>query len=178
MDIVKIANHKVSPLNSYFFDTNVWLFIYGPVAGTNVRKQDAYSALLRDIIDLKATIYISSLVLAEYINAVLRIGFLNWKQKTRNTTADYKRDYRPTEDYNNTLKDAISQIEDILKITQKKPDDFNSINISDVLGRMSNKADFNDVYIAKACECRSSVKLVSDDTDLQSLGINVMLITA
>lgn len=178
MNIVKIANHKVSPLNSYFFDTNVWLFINGPVAGTNQKKQDAYSALLREIIDLKATIFISSLVLAEYINAVLRIGFLNWKQQTKNPSADYKRDYRPTDDYYNTLKDAISQIEDILKIAQKKPDDFNSINISDVLDRMSNKADFNDVYIAKVCECRSSVKLVSDDADLQSLNMNIMLITA
>lgn len=178
MVIVNAAEHAVSPANSYLFDTNVWLYIFGPVAGSSNRKQSRYAKLLRDIIDRKASVFVSSLVLAEYINAVLRMGFRKWKRTTDNVNADFKTDYRVTEDYEAVLRDAIFQVEEILKVAQKKPDDFHRIEITDALARMGREADYNDMYLVKTCEECNGLKFVSDDTDIKSIQANITLITA
>lgn len=178
MEIIKLSDYTVSPMDSYVFDTNVWLYIYGPVAGVNRKKQSVYTQLLRDIIDCNATIFITSLIVSEYINSVLRMGFKQWMRETNNPKADYKIDYRATKDYDGVLQDAITQVDEIIQITERKPDDFNSIDVSCVLHNMNKVADYNDIYIAKNCEGRSKIKLVSDDADMRKLNMKVTLITA
>lgn len=178
MNTVKIADHKISSLDSYLFDTNVWLYIFGPMAGTSKKKQSVYTGLLRKIMDRRATIFVTSLVLAEYFNAVLQMGFKQWKRSTKNFNAEYKRDYRNTEDFDNVLKDLFCQIEEILKIAEKKPDDFCNLKIESVLSSVDRNADYNDVYLASICEKCSGLKLVSDDVDMQCLQKDIILITA
>lgn len=65
MVVAKISQHEVSPNSAYFFDTNIWLFIFGPVASTNKRKQSIYSQLLKNILSRNAVVFVSSLVLSE-----------------------------------------------------------------------------------------------------------------
>lgn len=101
MEIIKANQHNPNRSFGYLFDTNVWLYIYGPVAGSNAKKQRIYSNLLNSIIERRAVIFITSLVLSEYINRVLRIGFQQWKDNG-NYSADYKRDYRSTNNYKDT----------------------------------------------------------------------------
>lgn len=179
MKIVKVADHKVSSTNCYLFDTNIWLFIYGPVAGTDKKKQSVYSNLLRDIINCRATIFVSSLVIAEYVNAVLRIGFKQWMRRTDNKNAIFKTDYRPTDDYAEVLKDAVAQVNEILSISvvEKKPDDFHNLDIPGILASMNHNADYVDAYLAFSCEY-SRLKLVSDDLDMQALRKDIVLVTA
>ena len=177
MEVIKIKDHSVSPSYSYLFDTNVWMYINGPMAGSNTRKQSVYSGLLREIMTRKATVFVSSLILAEYINAVLRLGFKQWKRKTGNVNADFKHDYRPTDDYASVLQDAICQVQTILKVAEKRPDDFHRITIDEVLSKMDQYADHNDVYLAKVCEETVGMKIVSDDKDLQNMKMRITLIT-
>lgn len=177
MVVTRVDKHTVSPNNSYFFDTNVWIFIYGPIAGTDKKKQSVYSSLLKDIQSRNAAIFVSSLVLSEYINAVLRMGFAQWKRVTGNRNADFKRDYRSTEDYKVTLEDAVLQVEEILKVCIKRPDDFHIININSVLASMNQDADYNDAYYIKDCE-KQNMKFVSDDSDIQKVNGAITLITA
>lgn len=177
MEIVKTTEHEPNQTYSYLFDTNIWLYIYGPVAGSNIKKQRTYSELLTSILDRKATIYITSLVVAEYMNCVLRMGFKQWINKNQLHSADFKRDYRPTEDYRDTLKDAIAQVEDILKITNRRPDDFNALDISAILESMAQTSDYNDAYLVKCCE-KGGIKFVSDDCDIKTINSSICLITA
>ena len=177
MEIIKASQHQPSKSFSYMFDTNIWLYIYGPVAGSNARKQRVYSNLLSAILNRNATIFINSLILSEYINRVLRIGFDQWKNLTCNNVASYKYEYRKTKAYSITLKDAIEQVKDILKIAQRIPDDFNSIDINDVLDTMNQAADYNDSYLVKCCE-KANIKFVSDDRDICSLSSSITLIQA
>lgn len=177
MVTVKASDHQPNQAYSYLFDTNIWLYIYGPVAGSQQRKQRVYSNLLHTILDRKATIYITSLVLAEYVNRVLRMGFKQWEISNQRPGSDFKRDYRTTDDYKDTLSDAIAQVEDILKITQRRPDDFNAIDINSVLVSMEQSSDYNDSYLVKCCE-RGGMKFVSDDGDITSINSPIMVIKA
>lgn len=177
MVVTKIDKHIVSSTNAYFFDTNVWIFIFCPISGYERTKQNAYARLLKDIQSRNATIYISSLVLSEYINAVLRMGFKQWKRVTGNVSADFKRDYRNTDDYQTTLEDAVIQVKEILKMCTKRPDDFQIIDINSVLASMNQDADYNDAYYIKDCE-KQKMKFVSDDADIQKVNSSITLITA
>lgn len=176
MKIIKVNQHNPNQSFGYLFDTNVWLYIYGPVAGSNAKKQQIYSNLLNSILERKAVIFITSLVLSEYINRVLRIGFQQWKNNG-NYSADYKRDYRRTDDYKDTLADAIAQVEDILKITQRRPDDFNAMDINAILAAMSQSSDYNDSYLVK-CSENANIKFVSDDRDIISINSPITVIQA
>jgi len=172
-----IQNHNVSQMNSYLFDTNVWLFIFGPVAGAELNKQRAYSNLLRDITDRGAGLFITSLVLSEYINRVLRINFNQWKRANQLHNADYKRDYRHTAHFSQGLEDAKSQAIDILNhCTAKYPDNFNNIDIEAIVNSMSPSFDYNDLYLVRCCE-RSNLILVSDDSDIPFIPSSIKLIT-
>lgn len=176
MEIIKVNQHNPNQSFGYLFDTNVWLYIYGPVAGSNAKKQRIYSNLLNSILERKAVIFITSLVLSEYINRVLRIGFQQWKDNG-NYSADYKRDYRGTDDYKDNLADAIAQVEDILKITQRRPDDFNAMDINAILAAMSQSSAYNDSYLVKCCE-NANIKFVSDDRDIISINSPITVIQA
>lgn len=176
MKIIKVNQHNPNQSFGYLFDTNVWLYIYGPVAGSNTNKQRIYSKLLNSILERKAVIFITSLVLSEYINRVLRIGFQQWKNNG-NYNADYKRDYRGTDDYKENLADAIAQVEEILKITQRRPDDFNAMDINAILAEMSQSSDYNDSYIVKCCE-NANIKFVSDDRDIININSTITVIRA
>ena len=175
MAITKINDCVVSPNSAYMFDTNVWLYIFGPVAGAGTYRQRVYSRLLSDIISRKAGLFITSLVVSEYINRVLRIGFDNWKVATRNPLADFKRDYRSTDDYADALADAKLQIREILNLCNRYPDGFNAVDIDSVLNMMGQSADYNDSYLVLCCKNRN-IKLVSSDKDLQKISSGIELI--
>lgn len=178
MKVDNLKDHTVSPMNCYLFDTNVWLYLYGPMAGSEKRKQTQYSRLLRDIIDRKAGLFITSMVLSEYINRVLRIEFEQWKKQTGNRNADYKRDYRPTTDFEESLADVKAQVKDILSnVPQRRPDDFNHIDIDGIVNSMSNSADFNDVYLVRCCEL-GKMCFVSDDKDIVNIPSTIKLVQA
>lgn len=177
MVVIRVSQHKVAPHSGYFFDANVWMFIFGPIAGSSPKKQSIYSALLKNIISHKAKVYVSSLVLSEYINAVLHIGFNQWKRATDNVNAVFKRDYRATQDYKDTLADAIRQVQAILDVCEKRPDDFHIVDIHRILASMDQNADYNDAYYIHDCE-KVGLMLVSDDTDVQMIRSKIKLITA
>lgn len=177
MEKIKITDHQVSCLNSYLFDTNIWMYIYGPIAGSYSYKQKKYSQLLKDIMSRKAGLFVTSLILSEYINRVLRMGFDLWKRNNNHLNADFKHDYRPTEDYKQQLAIVRAQVEDILKVAKKRPDDFHIIDVDNILGTMSSEIDYNDSYILNNSESGNLI-IVSDDRDMCSSNKNVRVITS
>ncbi len=178
MKKIKIDDYTVSPTESFLFDTNVWLFIYGPIASSEIKKQKKYSSLLSDILSRKAGLYITSLVVAEYINRVLRIGFEQWRREDyeNRKNALFKQDYRKTEHYDSVLKDAIAQMTEILQCAKQHPDDFHRIDMNQMLNRLNKDCDYNDAYLVKCCEL-SNFKFVSDDKDIAAADSKITLIT-
>lgn len=179
MATCKIADHSVSPTSGYIFDTNVWIFLFAPLAGAKKHKQKVYSQLLADIRSRKATIWISSIIVSEYVNAVLRLAFKQWMRNNSRYDADFKRDYRPTDDYKTTLADVKSQVTDILALCDRRPDDFNHIDVAAMIGSMGIASyDFGDAMIVDACNRNKEIHLVTDDSDITGQELPFTVITA
>lgn len=173
--ISRIDSYQVKSGESYFFDNNVWMFLFSPIASSNIQSQAKYSNLFRDIQSRGGMIFISSLILSEYINRNLRMSFNIWKERTGRKEADYKRDYRSTQEYRDELKAVKFQVKEIMKVAVPRPDDFNALNM-DVLLRNMENSDFNDEYYLYLCE-KNDLKLVTDDADMKTTSRNIEIIT-
>lgn len=166
MAVCKIDDYEVSPSDEFFFDTNVWMFLFAPLAGSKPYKQKMYSRLLKEIQSRGAWIWINSLVVAEYINAVLRLDFKQWMSRNGYKNADYKHDFRPTSDYQDSLYEVKAQVKNILRLCQRKSDNFHSISIGEIIDNMGTSCDFGDSMIADLCKSNKSIRLVTDDSDI------------
>lgn len=162
----------------FFFDNNVWMFLFSPISNANQWQQRVYSGLLRQIQSARATIFINSLVVSEYVNRSLRLAHSLWAQRQAKSGVrflDFKRDFRPTEDFENAKKEISVEMLDILSITERKPDDFNALNLDEILG--AKGMDFNDAYYANFCKLNRLI-LVTDDRDLQHTPLDIVVLTS
>ena len=91
---------------------------------------------------------------------------------------NFKRDFRPTQDYKDALRSVKSQVKDILAVSTQIPDGFNNIDVMPLFDW--NDIDFNDAYYMRLCDKQSNkVTLVTDDKDiLNNPNITVELLTA
>lgn len=183
--VSKIKDFKVHSDNVFFFDTNVWMYVFGPMAGAKTDQQRYYSQLLRDIDTAKASVFVSSLVITEYVNACLQIEFKIWKKKPENAIKlavnqdfNFKRDFRPSVEYKIALRNVKSQVKDILAVSERIPDCFNRIDVMPLFDWVN--IDFNDAYYMRLCgEQSNKVTLVTDDKDiLNNPRVTVDLLTA
>lgn len=176
MTVDNIKRVTVSPTDSFFFDTNVWMYIFAPLADAKKSKQEKYSAFLGEIMARKATIWINSLVVAEYVNAVLRLEFKQWMKQKQYYIADFKRDFRPTDEYQSALEAVRLQVADIMQIAKKRPDDFHTVDIDRILSSMSKALDYGDSILVDTCT-RNQMILVTDDRDIAGLDLPIKVIT-
>lgn len=173
----KIQNTNVSPTDSFFFDTNVWMFIFAPLANARKSKQKDYSAFLKKIMSRGATIWINSLVVAEYVNAVLRLEFKQWKRQKQYNNADFKHDFRPTSEYKSALEAVKLQVADIMSVATKRPDDFHKADIEQILSSMESMLDYGDSVLVDSC-VKNKMILVTDDSDITGLNLSIPVLTA
>lgn len=177
MATCKISKYTVGPSEEFFFDTNVWMFIFAPIVGSRKDKQKAYSSLFAEIISRGATIWINSQVVAEYINRCLRMEFEQWKVLNGLSSADFKRDFRPTQEYASALASAKSLISAILQKSTRQSDDFTAIDIDAIIKSMGASFDYGDAIIIDLCK-RKKYKLVTDDGDMTKATFSFDVITA
>ena len=84
---------------------------------------------------------------------------------------DYKKDYRPSQEYDKTLKIVLKQVKKILKNVKQINDNFKDFEVISAINT-NLKTDFNDLVIADTV-IKNSLKLLSDDNDFKSdLGID------
>lgn len=177
--IENIRDFKVTSGDRFFFDNNIWMLIFSAsVSGSRLREQRAYSNFFGKIQTVRATIFINALVASEYVNANLKLGFNAWKKLPENIGKNnYKRDFRPTEAFRVCQKVTYAELDQILKISDRKPDDFNAIEPSKILNATTIKMDdFNDAYLVAYCNLNNLI-LVTDDKDMFETPLNVRILT-
>lgn len=173
--IKNIRDHKITSSDIYFFDCNIWIFLFASIGGVGKDKQQAYSNMLREIQTVNASVFISSLVISEFANRCLRHSFELWK-KSQSYNVEYKKDYISTQDYKESALIVKSNILSIEEIALKRPDDFNSVNTSKILENIQ-RVDYNDSYYANYCDI-NKLKIVTDDKDFEKLDYaNLEIIT-
>ena len=130
---------KYDPKSSdiFFFDNNVWMYLFCPLGNYNRSKQRCYSSFLQSITTSRSTIFISSMILSEFSNINLRMDFNLWKDEAGMHSADFKRDYVGTTRYQETVEEIKSSINNIMKLCDKTSDNFNSIDLKNVFEHLS-----------------------------------------
>lgn len=153
--------------NNYFFDTNIWLYIYGPI-GWPDQKSDIYSKALREIRNSNGTIYINCMVISEFINAFSRIEF---KQQT--TYSRFK-EFRNSLSFRPVAEDIASNVKKILRNTLTCDPELKVIDLPEIMSFFEQgKYDFNDLVFAEICRSRGMV-FVTHDKDFSELGVEIL----
>ena len=160
---IDIRTYQPKSGDSFFFDNNVWIFIFGAIGSYQKHLQKTYSSFLSSSRSVGATIFTNSMVLSEFSNRLLRFSFEQWKKETRNFHSDYKRDFIRTPTYMDTVAEITAHITKIMRITERSSDNFNAINMDRVLTHLEH-IDFNDSYMIEMASL-SSWKIVTDDGD-------------
>jgi len=161
--IIDITKYSPKSSDVFFFDNNIWMYLYCPLGNYQKDKQKYYSSFLRSIKTSRSTIFINSLVLSEFANRYLRLDFIQWKNTTSNNSIDYKKDYVGTLRYKETVEEIKLQINQMMKICEKSSDNFNSIDLKNVLQHLT-LIDFNDSYYIELAKGQNW-KIVTDDKD-------------
>lgn len=163
-NIFQAKHFEVKANQSFFFDNNIWMFLYCPISNFNDTKQQTTSTLFEKILSRNGAIIVNSLIISEFCNAYLRLDFNLWKSENQNPTANFKNDYFSTQRAVDTREDIANTVKNkILKISEKHPDSFNAINFDSIF-KTYKLMDYNDAVIYNECKNKNWI-LVSDDGD-------------
>ncbi|AYK14156.1 MAG: PIN domain-containing protein [Methanosarcina flavescens] len=151
----------------YFFDTNIWLYIYGPI-GWPDQRSDAYSRALKEIRNSDGTIYINCMIISEFINAFARIEF---KQQTNFTRF---KEFRNSLAFRAIAQDIAYNVRKILRNTLACDPELQAIDLPKVMDLFEQgKYDFNDLLFAQICRAKNMV-FVTHDKDFSELGVEIL----
>ncbi len=177
MVIVKPQDYKIGFTDQFFFDTNIWILLFGTVAYVETKEQKAYSNFLENLLIKDSPIFITSGVISEFSNVLLRRDFNLWAPKSGLASPKFKSDYVGSNEYKSSVKSINLLIKNILSLPNivKLPDDFNSIEIDSVLSSFLI-IDYNDSYINQLSLIKG-FKIVTNDKDFQKLNSNITIIT-
>lgn len=174
--IIPFKEFSSSSSGQYIFDTNIWMLLFCPLGNIRREKQEKASKLLSYIISVNGSIILTSLILSEFSNAYLRLGFEQWRKIPENVRGKFKADYFNSEDAVNNRKAITSAINNILNLKpiMKFPDNFNNINLSNLLKNFQ-AVDFNDYFIMEYCK-KNSFILVTDDKDFEKVDSGISIV--
>ncbi|HIH75261.1 MAG TPA: PIN domain-containing protein [Methanosarcina sp.] len=165
--IHSIETYDFPAEKSYFFDTNIWLYIYGPI-GWPDQKSGIYSRVLREIRNSNGTIYINCMIISEFINAFSRIEF---KQQT---THQHFKEFRNSLSFRPVAEDITSNVKKILRNTLACDPDLRVIDLPEIMSFFEQgKYDFNDLIFAEICRAKGLV-FVTHDKDFSDLGVEIL----
>lgn len=175
--ILDLGDYDPDSSEGLFFDANIWMYLYSPIANYGKKTTAAYSKFLKEMIQQESRIYISSLILSEFFNANLRLEFNIRKQKNPSQYSDFKKDFRNTTDGVSLAKDLVKIVRrQILRIAERMDDDFTQIDLDELFSEPAN-SDFNDSYYANLA-VRNRLAVVTNDSDFAFSSIDVQILTA
>ncbi|WP_281310665.1 type II toxin-antitoxin system VapC family toxin [Flavobacterium flavigenum] len=178
MATINIETYKIGYTDQFFFDTNVWLLLFGNLANYQKKDQKEYSKFFKESLQREIPIYISSMILSEFANVLLRVDFKQWKTKNKFTESkDFKKDFGITPDYKKSVKNAKELLQSILDLPNIHliSDFFNGIDKETIL-KDFDIVDFNDAYLVELIR-NNKYKVVTNDKDFQKLESKIDIIT-
>lgn len=167
-NLFKVADYQIKASDIFFFDNNIWMYLFCPLGKFQAKKQTVYSKFLSYALSRKSHIYVNSLVLSEFANRYLKLDFdlYNEEQKKKQFPEpfkNFKSDYMGSLRYQNTVKEIKGHLKIIIGMCQKCSDEFNAIEIDQVFNLFVN-IGFNDSYYIHLSKLKNWL-IVSDDSD-------------
>lgn len=175
---IKITDFKIKYSDSFFFDTNIWLLLFGTVADFQKNDQKKYSSLFEEIITKDKSIYITSLIFSEFSNVILRRDFKIWQKNSESYDKEFKKDFVGTEEYKKSIYSITLQLKKILSLPNliRIGDSFHVLEFDKIFESFES-IDFNDSYFAEICRV-NDYHMVTNDRDLLLLSNTINIITA
>ena len=177
MATTKLSDYKIGFTDQFFFDTNVWLLLFGTFAGFQDKDQGEYSKFLEELITKDTPIFISSMILSEFSNVILRRNFNQWVSSNNLVGQNFKTNFVPTAEYRSSVESISIAINKILKLPNitKTGDNFNAVDFNYILENFK-LVDFNDSYIA-GLALLNNYKIVTNDGDFKLIDARVNVVT-
>lgn len=167
VNVHSIEDYDFPAGKGYFFDTNIWLYIYGPM-GWPDEKTNIYSRALKGIRDSKGTIYINCMIISEFINTFSRIEFKQQSEFSR-----YK-EFRSSLKYRAIAQDISFNVKKIFRSTLACDPELHVIGFPEVMDLFEQgKYDFNDLIFAQICRAKNLI-FVTHDKDFRELGVELL----
>jgi predicted nucleic acid-binding protein len=167
-NIVRIGDYQPKASDVFFFDNNIWMFLFCPLGNYQLKRQQAYSNFFQLLLSRQLPIFVNSLVLSEFSNRYLRLDF-DLANKGSATYLNYKKDYVGSPRFINTVQDLKKAMTQILSVCQRCSDEFNSINVADIL-TLFQKIGFNDSYYLHFAKKKNWI-ILTDDSDFSNANI-------
>ncbi len=173
MNRIDIQTYTPKYSDKFFFDNNIWMYLYCPIGNHRQDIVKVYSDFFGKVLSAGSSIYVPSLILSEFYNAYSRLDFNIWRGKS---TKDYKKDYRPTQQFKDISKTILTTIEArILGIAKRVNDGFEGMDIEKISAKCVD-LDFNDSYYVELAK-RNGFKVVTNDKDFLSVSDDIEIIT-
>lgn len=174
--VYDIRTYKPKSSDKFLFDTNVLVLLFN---GLNPYiddiRSEVYSDFMDKIIKSGATVYLTSLNLAEFVNALISREYRIKKGDRSEDEYQRKRDFRNSKDYIYAIGQIKPIIRQMLNSFTKLSDNFEELAIDDLTDNI--KIDFNDEYFNYLCNY-NDIKLITDDADYSLLNSPLEIITA
>lgn len=175
MAIHNINNYELKAGKSILVDTNIWLLLYANLHESDRKKDiESYANFFEKAITRNSTFYITSGILSEFSNVLLRADFNYLKQNEANKMNSFKKDYVGSEAYAKKVLEIGAYIKSILKIDQveKINCSFRDINLEQLKHRF-NLIDWNDAYLIELSKLTNAL-ILTDDNDFKLVDDNTI----
>lgn len=169
--VYQIEYYRFSSSDSILFDTNVWLYIYGPQGESLPGLRSTYHLALRKIRGAKIPIFIDVLVLSEFINAYARFVYNDLPPGIKPQSF---KTFRQSNEFNPIASQIAKDTRRILKKCERIDSGFESADLGGILSVYAvGDADFNDQILAELCKAKN-LKLVTHDADFKGKDLTVI----
>jgi len=174
MSKIKVNDFMPKKDDNILIDTNVLIPLFYPTMSGNEMKD--YENLYSNTIKNKANLIISSIQISEFINRCIRFQYKLYCQDNPDKDVEFKRDYRNTDDYNESM-DSILEIvkNDIATSFAFIDDNFSKMKQDDIF-LPGFSYDFNDAILVEIAKAQKAY-LVTNDRDFANYSSKISIIT-
>ena len=172
--IHRIDEYEINEDDKFFFDANIWMYMYCSLGNYNARLVKDYSDFYQKIKSIGCPILINPMLVSEFVNAYSKMEFNFIKR--RDGLQNYKKDFRTNPEYKQVF-DRINLIthKKILNGSLKIQDQFHEFNEERFFSN-PNTYDFNDEYYCYMAS-EMNFKIVTHDKDFQQTNYNIEILT-
>jgi predicted nucleic acid-binding protein len=168
-EVLDIRDHLFSSSDRLFFDANIWLYIYGPLACSHPGLQSVYSRALDRMLRAACPIYLDAIVLSEYANRFVRVE----KEAGGYGDMDFKV-YRGTDHYRDVAEAVADSIKRIDVLCNHCDSGFEDADVYEMMDRFREESrDLNDLMIEHTCRT-GGLTPVTHDGDFAGAPIRIV----
>lgn len=152
--------------DNLLFDCNTLMYVFYTFGAYTSDDIQVYRRIFTEAIANHSNIYVSSIFLSEFSNTYIQNEYRRYANTNnlRLSRFKFKTDYKPLDDYKETIQDLKNIIiNQILSVAKRIDDPFVKLNLNSFFDNESS-FDFNDRYYALLAQYYN-LKIVTNDAD-------------